>query len=29
MMRKPLFAAIAVVVRSGDEVIVLDPCYDS
>ncbi len=24
-----LFAAIAVVVRSGDEVIVLDPCYDS
>ena len=24
-----LFAAIAAVVRSGDEVIVLDPCYDS
>ena len=24
-----LFAAIAAVVRPGDEVIVLDPCYDS
>src|SRR5688572_9951121 len=24
-----IFAAIAAVVRSGDEVIVLDPCYDS
>ena len=24
-----LFAAIAAMVRAGDEVIVLDPCYDS
>ncbi len=24
-----LFAAIAAIVRPGDEVIVLDPCYDS